>query len=108
MTLTHVPVGSWVHNIEITVGRGGQICRAAGTTAQVLEKREAAGFAVLRFRSREHRLVSLQCMVTIGAVSNPDAKNENWGKAGRARTSFQQTAFCQSVIYMGVRALSVL
>lgn len=35
MTLTHVPVGSWVHNIEITVGRGGQICRAAGTTAQV-------------------------------------------------------------------------
>jgi large subunit ribosomal protein L2 len=88
MVLEHIPVGSWVHNIEITVGRGGQICRAAGTTAQVLEKREDEGFAVLRFRSREHRMVSLKCLVTIGAVSNPDAKNENLGKAGRRRMSY--------------------
>jgi large subunit ribosomal protein L2 len=100
MTLLHVPVGTWVHNIELTEGRGGQVCRAAGTTAQVLEKRDQEGYAVLRFRSREHRMVSLKCLVTVGAVSNPDAKNESLGKAGRRRMFATCVVVCHvSVVF---------
>lgn len=85
MTLTHVPVGTLVHNIELRPGYGGQICRSAGTSARVLERNEVKGLALLRLQSKELRLVRLSCMVSVGEVSNPEHKNQSFGKAGRMR-----------------------
>lgn len=85
MTLRYVPVGTLVHNIELLPGRGGQLCRSAGTSAQILERNESRGFALLRLQSKERRLVHLRCMATIGEVSNPEHKNQSFGKAGRMR-----------------------
>lgn len=85
MTLRYVPVGTKVHNIELRPGYGGQLCRSAGTSAQVLERDESRGLALLRLQSKEQRLVRLQCMVSIGEVSNPEHKNQSFGKAGRMR-----------------------
>lgn len=85
MTLRYVPVGTKVHNIELRPGYGGQLCRSAGTSAQVLERDETRGLALLRMQSKEQRLVRLQCMVTVGEVSNPEHKNQSFGKAGRVR-----------------------
>lgn len=85
MTLRYVPIGTRVHNIELKPGHGAQMCRAAGTSAQVLERDQEKGLALLRLQSKEQRLVHLQCMVTIGEVSNPEHKNQNYGKAGRMR-----------------------
>lgn len=85
MLLRFVPVGSSVHNIELQPGHGGQMCRAAGTSAQVLERDETKGLALLRLQSKEKRLVRLNCMATIGQVSNPEHKNQSYGKAGRMR-----------------------
>ncbi|MGQ0742626.1 MAG: 50S ribosomal protein L2 [Alphaproteobacteria bacterium] len=81
MPLSAVPVGTVVHNIEIKPGKGGQIARAAGSYAQYLGR--DAGYAILRLNSSEVRRVPLECMATIGAVSNPDHMNEVIGKAGR-------------------------
>ncbi len=81
MKLASMPVGTIVHNIELKPGRGGQIARSAGTYAQYLGR--DSGYAILRLNSGEVRQVRLDCMATVGAVSNPDHMNEVLGKAGR-------------------------
>lgn len=83
LPLKNIPVGTIVHNIEMKAGKGGQIARAAGGYAQLTGK--DAGYALLRLRSGEVRLVRSECMATIGAVSNSDHQNINIGKAGRNR-----------------------
>jgi len=81
MRLAAMPVGTIVHNIEMKPGKGGQIARSAGTYAQYLGR--DSGYAILRLNSAEVRRVPLECMATVGAVSNPDHMNEVIGKAGR-------------------------
>jgi len=81
MPLSSMPVGTIVHNIEMKSGKGGQIARSAGTYAQFLGR--DSGYALLRLNSDEVRRVRLDCMATVGAVSNPDHMNEVIGKAGR-------------------------
>ncbi|MGH6887661.1 MAG: 50S ribosomal protein L2 [Rhizomicrobium sp.] len=81
MRLAAIPVGTIVHNVEMKPQKGGQIARSAGTYAQYLGR--DAGYAMLRLNSGEVRRVSLDCMATVGAVSNPDHMNEVLGKAGR-------------------------
>jgi large subunit ribosomal protein L2 len=83
MPLKAIPVGTIVHNVEMKVGKGGQLARSAGTYAQLIGR--DTGNAQLRLSSGEVRLVSELCMATIGAVSNPDQQNINFGKAGRKR-----------------------
>jgi large subunit ribosomal protein L2 len=85
MLLKYIPVGTLIHNIEMQPGHGGQICRSAGTSAQLLERDEVKGLALLRLQSKEKRLIHLNCMATIGEVSNPEHKNQSFGKAGRMR-----------------------
>ncbi len=83
MPLKSIPVGTIVHNVEIKPMKGGQIARAAGTYVQLVGR--DTGYAQLRLSSGEVRMVPDSCMATIGAVSNPDNMNENWGKAGRSK-----------------------
>jgi large subunit ribosomal protein L2 len=83
MPLKNMPVGTIVHNIEIKLGRGGQIARSAGCYAQLIGK--DSGYAQLRLSSGELRMVRAECIATVGAVSNPDNQNINFGKAGRMR-----------------------
>ncbi len=83
MPLKNIPVGTIVHNVELKVGKGGQLARAAGSYVQLVGK--DAGYAQIRLRSGELRMVHADCMATIGAVSNPDHQNEVIGKAGRSR-----------------------
>ncbi len=83
MPLANTPVGTIVHNIELKAGKGGQLARAAGTYAQLVGR--DAGYAMLRLSSGEMRMVRAECMASMGAVSNPDQKNINLGKAGRKR-----------------------
>lgn len=81
--LKAIPVGTAVHNVELKIGKGGQLARSAGSSAQVLGR--DAGYVLLRLASGEVRKVLGDCMASIGVVSNPDRKNENLGKAGRNR-----------------------
>jgi large subunit ribosomal protein L2 len=83
MPLKNMPVGTIVHNIEVKLGRGGQISRSAGCYAQLVGK--DSGFAQLRLSSGEVRIVRAECIATVGAVSNPDNQNISFGKAGRMR-----------------------
>ena len=83
MPLASIPVGTIVHNIEIKIGKGGQIARSAGTYAQIVGRDQ--DYVILRLNSTEQRLVHGRCMATIGAVSNPDNMNTTIGKAGRQR-----------------------
>jgi len=83
MPMQSIPVGTIIHNIEMKVGKGGQVARSAGTYAQIIGKDQ--GYAQLRLSSGELRLVRAECMATIGAVSNPDQQNIKLGKAGRKR-----------------------
>jgi large subunit ribosomal protein L2 len=83
MPLATIPVGTIVHNVEMKVGKGGQIARSAGTYVQLVGR--DAGYALLRLSSGEVRMVRAECMATIGAVSNPDQANIKLGKAGRKR-----------------------
>jgi large subunit ribosomal protein L2 len=83
LPMQNIPVGTIVHNVEMKVGKGGQIARSAGAYAQLVGKDQ--GYAQLRLNSGELRLVRGECMATIGAVSNPDNKNIKLGKAGRKR-----------------------
>jgi len=83
MPLKNMPVGTIVHNIEVKLGRGGQISRSAGCYAQLVGK--DSGNAQLRLSSGEVRIVRAECTATVGAVSNPDNQNINFGKAGRMR-----------------------
>jgi len=83
MPMRNMPVGTVIHNIEMKPGKGGQLARSAGNYAQLIGK--DAGYALLRLSSGEQRMVRGECMATVGAVSNPDNKNINLGKAGRNR-----------------------
>jgi large subunit ribosomal protein L2 len=83
MPLANIPVGTIVHNIELKIGKGGQIARSAGTYAQLVGRDGA--YVILRLNSGEQRLVHGRCIATVGAVSNPDNMNISIGKAGRNR-----------------------
>jgi large subunit ribosomal protein L2 len=83
MPLRSIPVGTIVHNVEIKPLGGGKMARAAGTYVQLIGKDR--GLALLRLVSGEQRVVPLECMATVGAVSNPDNQNIKIGKAGRKR-----------------------
>lgn len=83
MPLAAIPVGTIIHNIEMKVGAGGKIARAAGTYAQLVGK--DAGYAQIKLMSGELRVVRSECIASIGAVSNPDNMNQKIGKAGRMR-----------------------
>jgi large subunit ribosomal protein L2 len=83
MPISGIPVGSTIHNIELHIGKGGQMVRAAGTSAQLLAKE--GRYAHVRLPSGEVRLVNVQCMATIGQVGNTDHGNIKLGKAGRKR-----------------------
>ncbi len=83
MPLRSIPVGTIIHNVEMKPEKGGQIARSAGSYAQLVGRDGA--FSILRLNSGEQRLIHSTCMATIGAVSNPDNSNINFGKAGRMR-----------------------
>jgi len=83
LPISNIPVGTLIHNIEITEGRGAQIVRSAGTAAQLLAKE--GDFAQVRMPSGEVRLVRQTCFATIGQVGNLDHGNIKLGKAGRKR-----------------------
>jgi len=83
LPLANIPVGTIVHNVEMKLGKGGQIARSAGAYVQIVGKDQ--GYAQIRLMSGELRMVRSECMATIGAVSNPDKKNIKLGKAGRKR-----------------------
>lgn len=83
MTLVAVPLGTWVHNVELTKGRGAQLCRSAGSYAQVMAKE--GGYVLLRLPSGELRQVWGQNRATIGQVGNTSHENIVIGKAGRTR-----------------------
>lgn len=84
MTLRNVPLGSAIHNIEMTPGTGGKIARSAGQQA-VLSNREEGGYALVKMPSGEIRKFNQNCYCTIGQVGNRDHMNEVSGKAGRSR-----------------------
>ena len=83
LPISDIPVGSTIHNIELHIGKGGQMVRAAGTSAQLLAKE--GRYAHVRLPSGEVRLVNVQCMATLGQVGNTDHGNIKLGKAGRKR-----------------------
>jgi large subunit ribosomal protein L2 len=83
MHIGNIPVGTIVHNVELKIGKGGQIARSAGAYAQIVGRDQ--GYVAIRLGSGEQRLVHGQCFATVGAVSNPDHSNVNYGKAGRSR-----------------------
>jgi large subunit ribosomal protein L2 len=83
MPLANIPVGTIVHNIELKIGKGGQIARSAGSYAQIVGR--DGDYVIVRLNSTEQRLVHGRRMATIGAVSNPDNMNTTIGKAGRQR-----------------------
>src|ERR1700760_3365645 len=83
MPLGNMPIGTIVHNVEMKIGKGGQLARSAGTYAQLVGRDH--DYVILRLNSGEQRLVHGRCRGTIGAVSNPDHMNISIGKAGRTR-----------------------
>lgn len=83
LPIRQIPVGTMVHNVELLPGKGGQLARAAGTSAQLLAKEGT--YAQLRLPSGEVRLVHENCMATIGQVGNAEHGNIKLGKAGRKR-----------------------
>ena len=83
LPLANIPTGTFIHNVELYPGRGGQLARAAGNAAQLMAKEGA--YALLRLPSGELRNVSVNCRATIGQVGNVDHENVKIGKAGRKR-----------------------
>jgi large subunit ribosomal protein L2 len=83
LPLKNIPAGTVVHNIELKPGKGGQMARSAGAQAQLISKE--GGLALLKLPSGEVRRVQVECMATIGQVSNVDHENVSLGKAGRKR-----------------------
>ena len=83
LPLSEIPLGSSIHNIELIPNKGGQIVRAAGTSAKILAKE--GEYVTLRLPSKEIRLIRKECFATIGEVSNNDAFLVQSGKAGRTR-----------------------
>ena len=83
LPLVNIPVGTFIHNVELYPGKGGQLARAAGNAAQLMAKEGA--YALLRLPSGELRNVPVNCMASIGQVGNTDHENVKIGKAGRTR-----------------------
>lgn len=83
LPLERIPLGSTIHNLEVTLGRGAQLVRSAGTSAQLLAKE--GDYAVVRMPSSELRRIHIRCMATVGQVGNLEHENESGGKAGRSR-----------------------
>ena len=83
MPLGNMPIGTIVHNVELKIGKGGQLARSAGTYTQIVGRDQ--DYVIMRLNSGEQRLVHGRCMATVGAVSNPDNMNVSIGKAGRTR-----------------------
>jgi large subunit ribosomal protein L2 len=83
LPLRHMPLGTQVHNIELRIGKGGQMVRSAGGYAQLMAKE--GNYALLKLPSNEVRKVLLDCRATIGQVGNVQHENVSYGKAGRKR-----------------------
>ena len=83
MPIGNIPVGTIVHNVEMKIGKGGQIARSAGSYVQIVGRDQ--GYVSVRLNSGEQRLIHGSCFATVGAVSNPDHMNISLGKAGRNR-----------------------
>ena len=83
LALANIPVGTFIHNIELYPGKGAQLVRAAGNMAQLMGKED--DYALVRLPSGEMRKVAVNCMASIGQVSNIDHENVNVGKAGKTR-----------------------
>lgn len=83
LPIDKIPVGFFIHNIEMKPGMGGKLVRSAGTSAQIVAKE--GEFATLKMPSNEIRRIHLTCWATVGVLGNADYKNINWGKAGRTR-----------------------
>jgi large subunit ribosomal protein L2 len=83
LPIRNIPVGTLVHNVELKVGKGGQLARSAGSVVQILAKE--GQYAHLRLASGEVRLVFMDCMATVGQVGNLDHEQVSLGKAGRNR-----------------------
>jgi large subunit ribosomal protein L2 len=83
MPLSEVPLGTSVHNIELKIGKGGQLCRSAGMAAQVVAKE--GEYVTLRMPSTEMRMIHGRCLATIGVIGNEEHELLSWGKAGKTR-----------------------
>jgi large subunit ribosomal protein L2 len=83
LPLKQIPTGTMIHNIEMEVGKGGQLVRSAGVAAQLMAKE--GDYALVRLPSGEMRRISIDCLATIGQVGNIDHRSVNLGKAGRKR-----------------------
>nr|MBP7854749.1 50S ribosomal protein L2 [Candidatus Babeliales bacterium] len=83
LPIDRIPVGFFIHNIEMKPGSGGKLVRSAGTSAQIVAKEN--NFATLKMPSGEIRMLLLDCWATVGVLGNADYKNICWGKAGRTR-----------------------
>jgi large subunit ribosomal protein L2 len=83
LPLERIPLGTEVHNIELVAGKGGQIVRAAGVSAQVVAKE--GNYVTIKLPSKEVRMVRKECYATIGRVGNTEARNLKLGKAGKSR-----------------------
>ena len=83
LPLRRIPLGTQIHNIELKIGKGGQLARSAGSGAQLMAKE--GSYALLKLPSGELRNVLAECRATIGQIGNLDQENVSWGKAGRMR-----------------------
>src|SRR5210317_271936 len=83
LPLSNIPLGTQIHNIELRIGKGGQIVRSAGTYAQLMAKEDR--YALIKLPSGEVRMVLLNCQATIGQLGNVEHENISLGKAGRKR-----------------------
>jgi large subunit ribosomal protein L2 len=83
LPLGEIPLGTDVHNIELKIGKGGQLCRSAGMSAQVVAKE--GDYVTVRMPSTEMRLVHGKCLATIGVIGNEEHELVSWGKAGKGR-----------------------
>lgn len=83
LPMKNIPVGTVVHNVELSIGRGGQIARSAGTSAQIMAKE--GDYATLRLPSGEMRQIHVRCRATVGEIGNAEHENLSGGKAGRTR-----------------------
>jgi large subunit ribosomal protein L2 len=83
LPISHIPLGTVIHNVELYPGRGGQLARSAGNSAQLIAKE--GNLSQVRLPSGEVRYIDINCLATIGQVSNPDHANITIGKAGRYR-----------------------
>lgn len=83
LPLKNIPVGTIVHNVETKIGKGAQLVRSAGAYAQIVGR--DGSHTILKLASGELRMIRGECYASVGAVSNPDHQNRNYGKAGRSR-----------------------